>query len=576
VNRAVAAIGDRSWRSGAPSAPEPFERLPLRWELAFGGPKHGTNPVGVGLDGKRLPNLEDPDQLICGERDRPSPACFAPRSATWRSRSSKLGSYDADWLAKRWPYFPRDFDWGYFNAAPARQQCEYLRGDERFELGGVRADQPVVDGQLGGLHAQAFAQLSPEAGGGFREIPCQLDTVAFDADALEVALVWRGLLDVSAEHAPEIDRLFVCASEVGRPVQVEAARERFHAAMVALHGAVLLSEDAPAVTELSAADEPSTTEPPRPPLTAGVAPVLSREDALLLVESTEILDGLSFAGCDLREVDLAGRSLRGCHFTDAQLDGARFDGADLSGALLVRANAVGACFRGATLTAANLAEAALGGVDFGEAKLDGASLVDASASGARFDQASLGMAQLTDSRLERSSFDGCAAAHANFSGAALDGATFVGAVLDDAQLYDAKAAGVRFDDASLVRCRADGAQLGGASFVRARASEASFETADLEGAQLVDADLSRAVFSHGNLTSAVLTRATAVGARFRHGRLARVLAAKSNLMEANFESADLSGADLRGANLYGVETWKATLDGAMLDQALTAGSKLAT
>ena len=70
--------GDRTWREdGTPTAPEPFEAMPLVWERAFGGIQQlperilaeERNPVGVGFAGARgaaelhghpVPNLEDP------------------------------------------------------------------------------------------------------------------------------------------------------------------------------------------------------------------------------------------------------------------------------------------------------------------------------------------------------------------------------------------------------------------------------------------------------------------------------------------------------------------------------------
>ncbi len=37
----------------------------------------------------------------------------------WTQRYSKIGNYKGNYLKERWPWFPKDFDWGYFNAAPA-------------------------------------------------------------------------------------------------------------------------------------------------------------------------------------------------------------------------------------------------------------------------------------------------------------------------------------------------------------------------------------------------------------------------------------------------------------------------
>ena len=104
LHRAIAVVGERTWRRRrAPPRPRPLARTPLRYERAFGGAGHDPNPLGVGLGGVRLPNLELPDRLIRAKGDRPAPACFAPLPATFPARARKLGKYDAAWLRERWP-----------------------------------------------------------------------------------------------------------------------------------------------------------------------------------------------------------------------------------------------------------------------------------------------------------------------------------------------------------------------------------------------------------------------------------------------------------------------------------------
>ncbi len=573
LRRVLAAIGDRRWQNGVPSKPQSFERIALRWENAFGGPSHPANPLGVGLDGAALPRLEDPEALIRNQRDQPPPACCAPVPRHFQVRGGKLGTYDAAWLDQRWPYFPKDVDWSYFNAAPAEQQMDYPRGNEAFDLGGVHPEHPVVSGRLPGLAPRVFAQMTAEADGAFREIAVRLDTVAFDADAMEVSLVWRGQLAVSAEHAPEVDRLFVMADQLNGRLSLEAAQERWLACVTALYGAHAIGGGT-----LDEKGEPAAAKPPTPPTPSPPpqAPVLSRDQALMLLGSGASLEGLSFVGCELEGVDFSGRKLAGAHFSDAALDGARFDEADLSGALFVRAKAARASFRGAELGAANLSEASLPEADFSEASLEGASLADADATRARFEGARLSLARLTDAKLTGATFDGATAERADFSGATLAEASFREATLDDAQLYDCAAERACFAKASLQRLRADGAHLERSSFESAAADEATFESAELAGASFARAELARAVFSRAQLGRATLSQAVAREARFRHAMLTGAQAAKADFMQANFEGADLSKADLRGANLYAVETWKAKLAGARLDGALVAASKLAS
>lgn len=568
---ALAAIGDRAWRDGRPTDPTPFRSMPLRHERAFGGPGYAANPIGTGiidgLPGVRLPNLEQPDSLVRSPGDRPAPACFAPVPPAWAARASRLGTYDADWQKDRWPYLPRDADYAYFNAAPPAQQIPYPRGDEDILLGGVHPDLRVIQGKLPGLVPRAFAQLDRARGYAFRPVPLHLDTVFIDADAMRVSLVWRGHLDVSAEHAPEVASLFVCEGRAGVEASAEAAQRRFFE---------ITGAGAPAVMELAAdlrgagAKEAGGADRPAP-----AAPVLSREAVAALLASGASLAGENLAGCDLMSADLAGRDLKGAILRGAYLDGARLGGADLRGAVLAGASLRQADLRGADLRGANLAEASLLDADLSNAALDDASLPEIDAAGVRFTGASLARANLTDARLDRAVFDEANLTSADLAGAALTAASFRRATLDDAQIYGAAAEGCHFDDASLARFRADGAKLGRGQFARARAAESTFQAADLREASFVEADISGAVFNDANLERAALHRAVGRGARFRGARLVRVQALKVDLMEANFERADLSHADLRAANLYAVETLEAVLTGARLDQADVTGSKLA-
>ena len=49
-------------------------------------------------------------------------------------RRSKAGSCDELWKQTRWPKLPKDFDFGYWNAAPEDQQFDYLQGGEKVML----------------------------------------------------------------------------------------------------------------------------------------------------------------------------------------------------------------------------------------------------------------------------------------------------------------------------------------------------------------------------------------------------------------------------------------------------------
>lgn len=151
VHKELLVSGDRFWRRalGAPN-PEPFLRMPIVYERAFGGVHaedgdpakmelESRNWAGVGFRGAnchdkviltQLPNIEYPKDRQSSRSDRPRPAGLGVVSRAWQPRIGFAGTYDADWLAKQWPLLPADFDARHYQAAPADQQSRTLRGGE--------------------------------------------------------------------------------------------------------------------------------------------------------------------------------------------------------------------------------------------------------------------------------------------------------------------------------------------------------------------------------------------------------------------------------------------------------------
>ena len=152
-------FGDRLWRGGAgeprPDAPRPFTSMPLQYERAFGGTVEGgglrkplhepRNPVGCGLYrgtteamGQPLPNIEDPRRPITRLGDRPTPVGFGPIARQWASRLAYAGTYDDVWVETRAPYWPKDLDMRFFNAAsPGMALDQRLPGGAEVVLDGL-------------------------------------------------------------------------------------------------------------------------------------------------------------------------------------------------------------------------------------------------------------------------------------------------------------------------------------------------------------------------------------------------------------------------------------------------------
>jgi uncharacterized protein YjbI with pentapeptide repeats len=614
--RRIAVLGDRVWGPISPSEPQPFERIPLRFERAFGGGGDARNPYGrgrgAGPDGRRaLPNLERQRALIKSPSDAPEPACFGALPYVWRAGRARTGTYDAVWLARYWPYFPPDFDYAYFQQAPPEQQLARIAGDERWDAWGMRPEG-AIGGELPGLRVQCFAVQTGAAGGGLAEIPLALDTCVFDLDAFTLHLVWRGALEVSDNRASELAALFATARPLDAAAldATEAARE-YRALRTErdtdLDEVGLGPDDTLRRAAQQRADalrsalpfDAGVEAPPPPPSPeeaaermreAGSDPVQIAAAVAALGEaghkrmSREVLERFLAGGGDIAELDLEG----------AELDGVDLSGLALAGARLARVRLCGARLVGCDLRRANLA-----GADLEDAVLDEANLSGADLTGARLARASLRRAVLDEADLsgangDAASFEGVAGTlcifaegswggarfgaamlpGADFTDCSLAGAVFDGASLRDVRLFRARGERVSFRGADLSDARGDGASLPKSTFEGGRAPGSVWEKASLPGASFASAVLGDASFVRADLERAVLGRASLRGARLREARLGGAVLIKADLMQADLEGADLRGADLRGASLYGAELWKADLESARLDGADVHMTKL--
>ncbi|MHB9028773.1 MAG: DUF2169 family type VI secretion system accessory protein [Candidatus Latescibacterota bacterium] len=270
--RSLYVYGDRFWKgpSGlrAISNPVPFTSRELRYENSFGGPGYENNPVGKGYAetvnqaGERvwpLPNIEDPDHLIDSPDNRPAPAGFGPLGRMWKQRASRMGSYGGDWKNTRWPWFPRDFDWSHFNAAPPGMQVEgYLRGDEPLFFENLHPKYPRYESRLPGLRVRVFLNrlVAPDSGEmKFSEVPLRLDTLWADMDNEKLALIWRGSAEVLNEEMEEIRHVFIMSESLAsEPASLQRCSEMYLAALAKEEEGFAAEMEKPAAPAAAAAE----------------------------------------------------------------------------------------------------------------------------------------------------------------------------------------------------------------------------------------------------------------------------------------------------------------------------------
>ncbi|RZJ10560.1 MAG: DUF2169 domain-containing protein [Rubrivivax sp.] len=209
VQKILRVFGDRRWGSFGPSAPQPFSRMPLTYERAYGGVDRKSskpdrdwdwrNPVGTGFAvadrhavDLPLPNIEYPEQLIRSWRDRPPPAGFGAIASNWQPRVGFAGTYDQRWQKTRAPLLAEDMDERWYQCAPADQQAaEFLRGGEPVILHNLHPRRRI-EFKLPRLYLGFDTRFYD----GSRELHREraLHTVILEPDFPRVSLVWQSAL----------------------------------------------------------------------------------------------------------------------------------------------------------------------------------------------------------------------------------------------------------------------------------------------------------------------------------------------------------------------------------------------
>lgn len=233
VDKTLYVVGDRHWDRGVPTAPRPFEQMPMKYEHAFGGAGYAANPLGKGFapvetpSGKLhpLPNIELPGKLVQSPGERPPPAGFEGYDITWPQRLEKAGTYDATWIKERFPGFAKDIDWRIFNEAPRDQQIKgYFHGNESFVVENMHPEKPRVGGALPGVVVRGFVRRKTADEPRLSEVETVLDTVHLFPHAERGIAVFRGVVEVAEDDAADILTLMIAAEAADAPKPLDHYR----------------------------------------------------------------------------------------------------------------------------------------------------------------------------------------------------------------------------------------------------------------------------------------------------------------------------------------------------------------
>ena len=621
-------FGERHWMGRLVHLPSQTQAAedatPLSYALAWGGPRHPTNPIGTGYGGGPLPRFERPGAREETYRDHRDPAGFGAVPADWPRRAALRGTHDDRWLATRWPWLPEDVDYNHFlSTAPDQWVDGFFRGDEAVSLVHLHPTRPTFAGLLPGIRPRLAVVRRPPvtegsaAARGFdrdrplpaEEVPLVLDTVWIDAEHDKLVLVWRGLAAIATPKMPDIASVTLAAERLDEPA---AVIESF-----------IVPGDA---VESSVAAEPAPVEEPPPP---GPDPVEGTESVVALINEAAaqvaaVGEKLETSGALARLQQSAAPSLaeqRARIETRALAEGSGSSAAAqlalLDQVALVEAAAeqvLAACeaeqaarkqAREAAAAARVLPRLPDGTVDVTEASrrgwrtmhLSGEDLAGLDLAGADLAGVDLGGANLAGAMLTTANLVGARLVEANLAAADLTGANLVGANLGRADLSRANLSGADLSHGDLTaarvpavdwrRCRLTAAKLAGldlyaADFSGCVADHADFSRTNLADATLCDARLAVASFAKANVERATFTRAvlewaafgdaTASDTSFTECDLTKVRAGQGDFRRATFTRCRGPEAVFEAARLDGATFVRCELPRARFSEASLAGA----
>lgn len=612
LDKRLAVIGNRCWRDGVPTEPEPISTLPIDWSHAFGGAGFARNPYGKGfgpieVEGRLthlLPNVERHGALLRSTSEHPEPSGFLPMDVSFAQRRSRAGTYDQKWFEEHFPGLPADAAPTFFNTAPEDQWIDgFFRGDESFLVENMHPDAPKIEGRLPGLVARCFVTHRTSDGERFIEIPLRWDTVWLFPSTGAGVVIAHGTLPVSEDDAADVVHLLCACEDPATPRPVEHYRATL---------ARRLDKDKGAIAGLSDSDL-------MPPRGSGVALNMGETDIGRWVKSEDLHARNMRRGEERRRAELRvqieAEGLDPKDYLEDQPPEPEVPPMDDPDALeayvetqLARLDELradleakqAAAVEQARKTAAEMGEdydammdqASKHGMGPPKPPLDDPELADldpelrAQLQRQHKDLVEmyqrLGHLQSTAVAMDAEASDRAriVVALARDLGESLAGRDFTGA-----NLAGMKLAGVDFSGAFLEAADLAGCDLSGADLSRAVLAKADLRGADLSGAKLHGANfggarLGDAVLDNADLTDAVLSRVDVSCARLAGARLTGV-----DWLESKLGSADLSGAvlgpcnlfntDLRGARLSGADLSEANLIDCQLDGADLSKTRLA-
>lgn len=608
VERTLVVQGDRHRTLTGETDPLPFERMPVSWERAYGGPGYAANPLGKGRIKDATCHLPLPN-LIPGVGLPPTketlPVSFAAYPPGHPERTRHLGHFDAAWLRRDYPFQPEGTDPEYFmTAQPEQRLSDFLTGLERVEVDGMHPSKPRLISALPGVRMRIFANRKSAEDELFVELPSVADTVWLFPDQERGLVAFRGSCRVGSDDCADIGHLMLEPESLAddpRPL------EHYHALFLKHR-----SQSKPAVAPPPPSPLPPEFPQPAPAGGAATSPGASPDsgpDAALDRATTAALkpsppSALAQAAeelsasvqDDLRKAGLEPDALLGRYAIDEPVApaGGLVKAADEISAQVSRHLAQQGLDEKTLLS--RLAEqgvppdepfsamvdrlAATGGLKpdaVAELKRVGVMIEGALAAleAGRAKEKPASMPQETANATAVSTEAAAATPTAETATEATEAATGTAERNDPvAALLARLAAKQSLAGVNLGGLDLSGHDLQGTDFSGALLDGAIFAKARLRGALFTDAQAQGADFSGADLSKADLSRLDAEAAHFAGARLNEAVLAGGHFSRADFSVADLSNCVLAGAVLESAKFPRATLTGAGGDKVRLRGADL--
>ncbi|NOZ51723.1 MAG: DUF2169 domain-containing protein [Gammaproteobacteria bacterium] len=548
--KSLLVLGNRQWlggiSGGRTTQPETFIKMPLGYQYSALYNKYAEQQTSWSLrntinEQLPLPNVQPIDfNHAFTSSVSYEPHGFSPIHRLWEQRASKMGYYKGNYLGDYWPWFPKDFDWRYFNAAPEDQQLHgYLRGDEKLYFENLHAQHAQYHSQLPGFRLRCFLNEAQHHLHNYREIQMNLDTLWVDIENEKLVLVWRGVANVKSQDYEEIQQaqlILEKLSDSPKPVDgykdklldsifteevidttIVQPRKNIDNCSNDNETTLLKHPKLKSPTSLSSAQSEEAFGEMDADLQNQINKALNQArnaitatgqdpglvDQLMNTQDPNTVLASMFAalGVDLTQGE---KIMRQSREKTAQMLQEQGGDAEEYLAMFDEQETIELTTEKTVFDKTTIQQQARQGVSFSGQDFSGMDLSYISLVGADFSNATLTGANFQSSDLSKADFSG-----ATLSGATLNQAVLVGAVLPEADLHGAK----------------------------------------LQASDLTQADISGANFSDCDLSKATLNNVTANHGRFCRATLTDAAMAKAQLRSANFDSARLDNANFQGAVL---------------------------